>query len=695
MARKLFPLSKIEWLLLAGTVWFSFDIFILGKYGYVGSGEYGEVFVPALIANKVWGSGAPYWNVFSTSGFDRLALGGFGWLNALTFAALPGWLAIYILTGVKLVVAVVGTYALSRRSLGLSRLAAAFAALLFGYSHTSPSVTWAVIAYLPLTILAMTLVFEKGRDWKRWMLLFLVSLALATTNHLPFIMPFPFFIISIWFAVVDPRRLLKEWVLVVLFAAFVVLLRLPDYIAVGAYGDLSARHVLDLMEEGSAATLLGRIGQQVENLFIGRLPLLFACLLIVFGLITGRWQVQGFRRLVLALLAGLGLLMVLVAVKLVAADVFPVLRTFSLGRFYRYLGMFLPMAAAFGFMALEENMAAAGSSPSMMARARRAAPALAFAALFLLALEHKYVRARDWVGQGGYTLLFRSPVLRQLADDIRRSGVPTRVASFQMYPNYPNAYGIETAGGYQALTALRYWQFWTRVMAPGTQKFPSATGDLDLGRVMLSPGEHRVQWDLAELYNANLLSLINVGYVLSRDRLVAPSLKLLQGPEKPWSALHVGQKVRSNIAGNFTGRTHLYVYENSDVLPRFFLADRLRVLESGGAVLDALAAAGRDDLRRTAFVERAMLPPLLTENVGLSSGTVSLSLYEADRIRLSLDMKGASVLIVTNSYSPFWRALVDGVETPLFPADHAFWGIYLPRGAKTVELLYDPPYQLF
>jgi len=357
--------------------------------------------------------------------------------------------------------------------------------------------------------------------------------------------------------------------------------------------------------------------------------------------------------------------------------------------------MFLPMAAAFGFMALEENMAAAGSSPSMMARARRAAPALAFAALFLLALEHKYVRARDWVGQGGYTLLFRSPVLRQLADDIRRSGVPTRVASFQMYPNYPNAYGIETAGGYQALTALRYWQFWTRVMAPGTQKFPSATGDLDLGRVMLSPGEHRVQWDLAELYNANLLSLINVGYVLSRDRLVAPSLKLLQGPEKPWSALHVGQKVRSNIAGNFTGRTHLYVYENSDVLPRFFLADRLRVLESGGAVLDALAAAGRDDLRRTAFVERAMLPPLLTENVGLSSGTVSLSLYEADRIRLSLDMKGASVLIVTNSYSPFWRALVDGVETPLFPADHAFWGIYLPRGAKTVELLYDPPYQLF
>ena len=53
MIQKFFPLSNIEWLLVAGTAWLSFDVFILGNFGYVGSGEYGEVFVPALIANKV------------------------------------------------------------------------------------------------------------------------------------------------------------------------------------------------------------------------------------------------------------------------------------------------------------------------------------------------------------------------------------------------------------------------------------------------------------------------------------------------------------------------------------------------------------------------------------------------------------------------------------------------------------------
>ena len=138
---------------------------------------------------------------------------------------MPGWLAIYTLTGVKLVATVVGTYALSRRSPGLTRLAAAFAALLFASSHTMPSITRGVIAYLPLTILALPLASEEGRDWKRCLLLFLTGLALATTNHPPFVKPFPFLILSIWFAVVDPRRLPREWSLVVLFSVFLAVCR--------------------------------------------------------------------------------------------------------------------------------------------------------------------------------------------------------------------------------------------------------------------------------------------------------------------------------------------------------------------------------------------------------------------------------------------------------------------------------------
>ena len=51
-----------------------------------------------------------------------------------------------------------------------------------------------------------------------------------------------------------------------------------------------------------------------------------------------------------------------------------------------------------------------------------------------------------------------------------------------------------------------------------------------------------------------------------------------------------------------------------------------------------------------------------------------------------------TIAIVTNSFSPYWRCRIDGVETTTVPADHAFWGIYIPSGAKKLVFDYRPPY---
>ncbi len=694
MSQRLSRFLTVEWLLVFGAVWLSFDVFMLGPYGYVGSGEYGEMFVPSMLAHQPWWLAPPDWNVFTAAGFDRAASGWFGWLNVVAFAALPGWLAIQALTLVKIIAAVVGTYVLALRVLGLTKLAAAFAALLFTYSHTTPMITHSVIAYMPLTILALTLVFDDGRDWKGWVLLCASGLVLATTNHLPFVMPFPFLILVIWFALVDPRWTVGTWLLVGLFSGFLVLLRLPDYVAVGFYGGISGRHGMD---PTFAYSVMLQLEERIVLLFFGRPPLIFASLFMAFGLAVYRLRTKGLSRLIFALIAGWGLFVAMMIVKPLAVEFFPVLRTFSLGRFVRYLEMFLPMAAGFGVMALQDWAATVSDDDRQTAgnRVRRAASALALVALFLLALEHKYTRVRDWVGQGGYTLLFRSPVLSRLADDIRAEGEPARVASFQMYTNYPNAYGIETAGGYQALNIKRYQEFWRKVQEPGRQMVPSAISDGDFGRLALNPREHRAEWNLAPVYDLELLSLLNVRYVLSRDRLVAPGLTERTGPATPWSALSVRQKIETNLSANFTGRTHLYVYENRNAMPRFFLADRLRVLDDGVRVLAALAGADLDTLRRTVFVERAMLPPGLNDDTPLFSGTIRLDRYEADRVKLSVTSSGASGRVAPNRFTPYWRARVNGVAAPVFPADHAFWGLFLPSESSTVEFFYDPPYRFY
>ena len=505
-------------------------------------------------------------------------------------------------------------------------------------------------------------------------------------------MPFSFFLFFVWFTVVESRRTVVEWAIILGFSLFLVVLRAQDYVAVGLYGVLSGRHAMASWAVESFDIDL--LSDTLYSLFFGRASLTFASVMAVVALVLYRWRRTGMVRLCAALLSGCALILMVAAFKPLVVDVFPVLRTYSVLRFTRTLEMVLAMTTGFGVMALQD-WGAAGSPRSPLARkVCRAAPLLALAALFLVSFEQKYRHVKHWVTDGGYAHNFESPVLWDLADDIRRGGQPVRVASFQMYPSYPNGYGIETAGSYQSLTIKRYQDFWEKILDPGRQTVPAAAKDDPL-HLMLSPEEHRAEWNLADLYDLNLLSLANVKYVLSRDRLIAPSLIPLRGPKTPWSALTIRQKIETNIRGNFTGRTHLYVYENKDVLPRFFVADTLRVLPTAGGVLDAVAAADLMALRQTVFAERALLPPGVSEATPLSKGTVRLESYGPDEIRLSLDLEGAAVLVVTNTYSPYWRSRVDGIETPLFPADHAFWGVYLPKTAKTVYFFYDPPYRVF
>ena len=161
-------LLKIEWLLLFGILWLSFEFFILGKHSFLSSAFDGELFVPGLLAKKVADFGSPYWHVFAGAGNDRFALGFFGWLRDATFSVLPGWAAHQLLGLLQLVCSVIVTYALCRRTLGQTKLASALSALVYGYSFASGSVFFTVQAYLPLAILCLSLVFENRRDWKRW-----------------------------------------------------------------------------------------------------------------------------------------------------------------------------------------------------------------------------------------------------------------------------------------------------------------------------------------------------------------------------------------------------------------------------------------------------------------------------------------------------------------------------------------------
>ena len=74
------------------------------------------------------------------------------------------------------------------------------------------------------------------------------------------------------------------------------------------------------------------------------------------------------------------------------------------------------------------------------------------------------------------------------------------------------------------------------------------------------------------------------------------------------------------------------------------------------------------------------------------AGEITLVADQSDLLILDVQSAGRSVLVVTNSYSPYWNAYVDGVETAVFPTYHTFWGIEVDLGDHRVEWRYEPPY---
>jgi hypothetical protein len=84
----------------------------------------------------------------------------------------------------------------------------------------------------------------------------------------------------------------------------------------------------------------------------------------------------------------------------------------------------------------------------------------------------------------------------------------------------------------------------------------------------------------------------------------------------------------------------------------------------------------------------------LGEAGGFGNGTISMVRYTPDEIVLDVDHNGSSFLVIANTWSPYWRAEVDGKSTPLIRTNHAQFGLPIVAGGRRVRLHYDPPYSL-
>jgi len=128
------------------------------------------------------------------------------------------------------------------------------------------------------------------------------------------------------------------------------------------------------------------------------------------------------------------------------------------------------------------------------------------------------------------------------------------------------------------------------------------------------------------------------------------------------------------------------VYERTPNPPHAWIVHDVRMVSPGEAL--PLLASGTVDPYRIALVEET--PPETQLPADPAADSARVVEYQPDKHVITTRSTTAGFLVISEIYSPGWRAYVDGEESPLMATNHALQGVALPPGEHTVELIYDP-----
>jgi hypothetical protein len=131
------------------------------------------------------------------------------------------------------------------------------------------------------------------------------------------------------------------------------------------------------------------------------------------------------------------------------------------------------------------------------------------------------------------------------------------------------------------------------------------------------------------------------------------------------------------------------LYKNRDPLPRAWLVKDYKVM--GSDAILSMMIQKEFDPRKEVFLEE--MPPSFTlprKDVGMSGRDVEIVSESNNRLNLRAKAEGNSLMVLSDTYYPGWKAFVDGKKTKIYRADYAFRAIPLNSGTHEVAMVYDP-----
>lgn len=230
-----------------------------------------------------------------------------------------------------------------------------------------------------------------------------------------------------------------------------------------------------------------------------------------------------------------------------------------------------------------------------------------------------------------------TPILSYMQND---KSEPFRMGAmhFMFLPDAAALYGLEDVRGYEAMTFLRLaetYSFWSVHSTASYNNLPNKSRPF--------------------------LSLINMKYLIALPN---------EQPDEQWKVVLEDRNAR--------------LLQNTQVIPRAFIPRRVRYEKRQDEVLWGMS-------KQTDFADIAWIvaPNFTPHEIGNGRGTIKTT-RNGREWNIQADMLEDSWVVLTEAAWKGWRAYIDGKRVETQFANHAFLGVYVPKGKHDVRVVYQP-----
>lgn len=219
-------------------------------------------------------------------------------------------------------------------------------------------------------------------------------------------------------------------------------------------------------------------------------------------------------------------------------------------------------------------------------------------------------------------------------------------------------YQLSSAEGYDSMYPLRYAE-WISAIENGTPDFPTR------------------RYGLIHNFSSPLLNYNNVEFIIDYKKGLFGEVNRDGWFEKSL----LTDKFQQTFSEN-----RVTVFRNKSNLPRVWLTTNYKIIKEKSQIIKELENTQNQADRLVVLEEN---PGILIENKKLSAEIKNYKETD-DTININLFSSENSLLFVSQTYYPGWRAFIDKKETRVIRSNYTFQAIAVPKGDHFVEFVYQP-----